>query len=60
MCIRDSTCITEIVRDGKLIYQRRPQNNVDDFHWDLWNIEGILDYADHTDLAEIRSILRCV
>lgn len=52
------TCITEIVRDGKLLYQRRPQNNVDDFHWELWSIEGILDYADHTDLAEIRSILQ--
>ena len=55
--VNHHTCITEIVKDDTLLYQRDPDSVSDEPDWKLWSIHEILDFADHADLAPVQSLL---
>ena len=55
--VNHHTCITEIVKDDTLLYQRDPDSVSDEPDWKLWSIHEILDFSDHADLAPVQSLL---
>lgn len=55
--VNHHTYITEIVKDGKLLYKRGIGKGEEEPDWRLWSIRDILDFARQTDLDEIKDIL---
>lgn len=52
------TCITEIQRDGKVLYQQDYNDNRVESDWSLWSIQEILDYVEHADITDLKPLLR--
>lgn len=56
--INRHTLITEITRDGKLLYRHSPVSTEKDAtDWKQWSIRGILDFADSVEIAEVQELL---
>lgn len=56
--INRHTLITEIVKNGAVIYKNDPIEQKAETEWSLWSVKGILDYVTNGDLSPIKEILR--
>lgn len=57
--VNHHTFITEVVKDGEVLYQSGSAKAEAEAEtdWSLWSIQEILDFADTADLAEVQDIL---
>ena len=56
--INRHTLITEILRDGAVIYQASAEeNNNQSSDWDDWSVANILDFAETADLDSVKEVL---
>lgn len=55
--VNHHTFITEIMKDGEIIYQSGSAKTEAETDWSLWSIQEILDFADTVDLSQIQDVL---
>lgn len=48
-------CLIEV--DGKAVYEKEIEENAEDIDHSILSIEGIIDFADHADLADVSELL---
>lgn len=51
------TLITEIVKDGEVIFTQSQEEFDSDMDWSLWSVKSILEFAEAVDLDTIRDVL---
>ena len=56
--INRHTLITEIEKNGKIIYKHNPVDRTINTDWSMWSIKEILDFADNADISPVANILR--
>lgn len=56
--INRHTLITQIIRDGEVLFQYSPVTQQGtDIDWSQWSIQGIVDFADHVDIGDVQALL---
>lgn len=51
------TLITEIVKDGKILFQEKPVKEQSKEDWSGWSIQEILEFAEQVEIDKVQEIL---
>lgn len=51
------TFISEITKDGEVIYSQSPEEAASSIDWDSWNINNILEFAETVDIEKVKDVL---
>ena len=53
------THVERVVRDGEVLYAAKPEKVVrEESHYELLNVESIVDFADTVDIEDVREVLQ--
>lgn len=53
------THVERVVRDGEMLYAAKPEKVVrEESHYELLNVESIVDFADTVDIEDVREVLQ--
>ena len=56
--INRHTFITEIQKDGKVLYHHDLVDDTASIDWSHWNVKEILDFADHVNLDSVKDVIQ--